>query len=65
MSPTPVSPSIIVPATDNVLMDVDSDPEAKQAAQELIQAQEWVRTINKAQDRRWEEQKRLEEEEEV
>ena len=35
-----MSPSIITPATDNVLMDIDSDLEAKKAAQELAQAQE-------------------------
>src|SRR5882724_4106587 len=57
------SPSNIVPIADNVPMDVDSDSEAEKVARELAQAQEWVRVANEAPKRRWEERKRLEEEE--
>src|SRR5882724_6154815 len=40
MSQTPFSPTVTAPLTDND-MDVDFDPDAKQAARELAQAQEW------------------------
>ena len=60
MSGTPFSPAI--PVTDHV-MDVDSDPDAEQAARELAQAQERVRMVNEAQERRREERKWKEEEE--
>src|SRR5882724_10188914 len=63
MSSALSSPSNIVPIANNVPMDVDSDSEAKQAAQELAQAQEWVRVTNEARERHQEERKRLEEEE--
>jgi len=62
---SPGSPSTLVPITDNVPMGMDSNTEAEQVALELAQAQEWVRTANKAQERCWEEQKRREEEEEA
>jgi len=39
MTSTPVSPSNITPITNNILMDVDSDAEAEQAALEPAQAQ--------------------------
>src|SRR5882724_13163414 len=54
MSSTPFSPAI--PVTDHI-MDVDSDLDAEQAAWELAQAQEWVRMVNEAQERRREERK--------
>ena len=43
-------------------MDINSDAEAEQAALELTQAQEQVHTTNEAREKRWEEQKRQEEE---
>ena len=46
-------------------MDIYSEPEAEQAAQELTQDQEQVPAIKEAQERHWEECKRREEEEEV
>ena len=55
MSPTPT-----IPFADNNL-DVDSDPEAEQAALELALAQERVRTAQEAQEKRWEERRRQEE----
>src|SRR5882724_5577215 len=60
MSGTPFSPAI--PVTENN-MDVDSNSEAKQAAREFAQAQEWLWIANEARERRQEEQKRKEEEE--
>ena|SRR5882724_11293655 len=62
MSSTPVSPSIITPITNNVLMNADSNVEAEQAALELAQAQEWVHATNEAQEKHQEERKRKEEE---
>ena len=61
MSQTPFSPTITAPLTNNT-MDVDSNPEAKQAALELAQAQEWVRAAQEAQEKCQEERKRQEEE---
>jgi len=61
MSQTPFSPTITAPLTNNT-MDVDSNPEAKQAALELAQAQEWVHATNEAQEKHQEERKRKEEE---
>ena len=61
MTSIPGTPSLTT--VDNVQMDVDSDSDAEQVAQELAQAQEWVRVINEAWVRCWEEWKRLEEEE--
>jgi len=46
-------------------MDVNPDPEAEHAAQQLTQAQEQVCAINEAWETHWEEWKILEEEEEV
>src|SRR5882724_2032077 len=60
MSGTPFSPTIPV-TEDN--MDVDSDSEAKQAAREFTQAQEWLWIANEAQERHREERKQKEEEE--
>ena len=60
MSGTPFSPA--APVADNV-MDIDSDPDAEQEAQELAQAQERVHIVNEARERRREEQKWKEEEE--
>ena len=60
MSGTPFSPA--APVADNV-MDIDSDPDAEQAARELAQAQERVRMVNEARERRQEERKWKEEEE--
>src|SRR5882724_11137042 len=54
MSGTPFSPTI--PVADNV-MDIDSNLDAEQAARELAQAQEQVRIVNKARERRREERK--------
>ena len=65
MTSTPISPSNIMPTTDNVQMDIDSDSEAKKVAWELAQAQEWVRTTNEAWEKCWEERKIKEEEEEA
>src|SRR5882724_3276773 len=64
MSQTPFSPTVTAPLADND-MDVDSDPDAEQAAQDLAQAQERVRIVNEARERRWEERKRKEEERKV
>src|SRR5882724_1908060 len=64
MSQTPFSPTVTAPLADND-MDIDSDPDAKQVARELAQAQERVRMINEAWERRWEEQKWKEEERKV
>src|SRR5882724_2866258 len=61
MSQTPFSPTITSPLPDNT-MDVDSDLEAKQAALELTQAQEWVHAAQEAWEKHWEERKRQEEE---
>jgi len=58
----PNSPSTIIPIAENVPMDVDSNSEAEQAALELTQAQEWVRTANEAQEKHQVEWKRQEEE---
>ena len=63
MSSIPSSPSHIIPTTDNIHMDMDSNSEAKQVAWELTQAQEWFHIANKAQEKHQEEWKRLEEEE--
>src|SRR5882724_3185556 len=65
MTSTPVSPPNITPITNNILMDVNSDAEAKQAALELAQAQEQVRAANEDWERCQEERKRREEEEEA
>ena len=65
MTSIPGTPSLITPIADNVPMDVDSDSEAKQAAWEFAQAQEWLWIANEARERRWEERKQKEEEEEV
>jgi len=62
MSGTPFSPA--APVADNVV-DVDSDPDAEQAARELAQAQERVRIVNEAREKRREERKRKEEERKV
>ena len=40
MTSIPGSPSLLTPTADNIQMDVDSDLEAEQAAQEFTQAQE-------------------------
>src|SRR5882724_3244968 len=64
MSQTPFSPTVTAPLTDND-MDIDSDPDAEQAARKLAQAQERVRLVNKARERRWEERKWKEEERKV
>ena len=61
MSSIPSTPSL--PTVNNIQMDVNSDSDAEQAAQELVQAQEQVRVINEARVRCREERKRLEEEE--
>jgi len=63
MTSIPGSSSNITPTADNIQMDVDSDSEAEQAAQELAQAQEQVRTANKAWEGHREERRRKEEEE--
>ena len=44
-------------------MDINSDAEAEQAAQEFAQAQEWLQIANEARERCQEEQKQKEEEE--
>jgi len=67
MSQSPSSSNVtIVPLTDNVLKDIDSDPEAEQEAQdmELIIQQAWekLRLVNEAWERCQEVQKKLEEE---
>ena len=55
MSPTPSSLTIAIPTLDNVLVDIDSDLEADQVAQDtelvLRQAQEKVRLVTEAQER--------------
>ena len=56
-------PANIMPTADNIQMDVNSNSEAEQAAQELAQAHEWVHTANEAQEKHQEEWKRKEEEE--
>src|SRR5882724_7292012 len=61
MSQTPFSPTITAPLTDNN-MEVDSDPEAEQAALEPTQAQEWVRATQEAREKHREECRRQEEE---
>ena len=61
MSQTPFSPTITAPLADNT-MDIDSNPEAKQAALELAQAQERVRAAQEAWEKRQEERRRQEEE---
>ena len=61
MSQTPFSPTITAPLSNND-MDIDSDPEAEQAAMELAQAQERVRAAQEAWEKCWEEQRRQEEE---
>jgi len=61
MSHTPVSPAITVPFAD-IVMDVNSNLDAKQAAWELAQAQERVRATQETQEKRREEWKRQEEE---
>ena len=61
MSQTPFSPTITAPLTDNN-MEVDSDPEAEQAALEPTQAQEWVRATQEAREKHREERRRQEEE---
>ena len=61
MSQTPFSPTITAPFADNAL-DINSDPEAEQAALELAQAQERVHTANEAWEKCQEEWKRQEEE---
>ena len=65
MTSTPVSPSNIAPTANNILMEVDSNLEAEQVAQEVAQAQDQVCATKEAQERHWEEWKRREEEEEV
>ena len=62
MSGTPFSPAIAAPVADKV-MDIDSDPEAEQAAREFVQAQERLQVANEAWERCREERKRKEEEE--
>jgi len=66
MSPTPSSSTVAIPSLNSVLMDIDSDPEADQEAQDvelvLRQAQEKVRLVAEAQERCQEDQKRKEEE---
>jgi len=56
----------IIPISDNVLMDINSDPEAQQEAHDmelvLQQAQEKLRLVNVAWERCQEEWKRLVEE---
>ena len=64
MSQTPFSPTVTAPLADNN-MDVDSDPDAEQAARELVQSQEWVRIVNEARERCQEERKQKEEERKV
>src|SRR5882724_3334751 len=64
MSQTPFSPTITAPLSNND-MDIDSDPEAEQAAMELAQAQERVRAAQEAWEKCWEEQRRQEEERKV
>ena len=61
MTSIPGSPSNASPITDNIQMDVNSDLEAEQAALELAQAQEQVRAIQEAWEKRREERKRQEE----
>ena len=65
MSPTLSSLKAVTPIFNNVFMDINSDPEAKQEPQEveLIIQQAWekLRLVNEAQERHWEEWKRLEE----
>ena len=65
MSFTLSSLNAVTPILNNVLMDIDSDPEADQEAQNtemiLWQAQEKLRLVNEAWERCWEEWKRLEE----
>ena len=61
MTSIPSTPSL--PTVDNIQMDVDSDSEAEQAAQEFTQAQERLHIANEARERRQEERKRKEEEE--
>src|SRR5882724_9422358 len=60
MSQTSFSPTIPAPFTDNN-MDVDSDPEAEQAAMELAQAKEQVHTTQEAWEKCWEDRRRQEE----
>ena len=62
MTSTPVFPSIITPIADNILMDANSDAEAKQVALELAQAQERVCATNEAWEKCREDWKRTEEE---
>ena len=66
MSPTPSSSTVAIPSLDSVLMDIDSDLEADQVAQDtelvLRQAQEKVRLVAEAQERHREDWKRNEEE---
>ena len=66
MSQSPSSSNIVAPVADNVFMEIDSNPEADQAAQEaelvLQQAQEKVRLVTEAWERCQEEWKRLVEE---
>jgi len=64
MSQTPFSPTITAPLADNT-MDVDSNPEAKQAALELAEAQEQVRATQEAREKHWEKRRRQEEERKV
>ena len=64
MSQTPFSPTITAPFTNNV-MDINSNPEAKQVALELAQAQERVHAAQEAQEKRQEEPKRQQEERKV
>ena len=65
MTSIPGTPSLITPIADNIQMDIDSDPEAEQAARKFAQAEEWLHIVNEARERRREEQKRKEEEEEA
>src|SRR5882724_2723400 len=64
MSQTPFSPTITAPLANND-MDIDSDLETEQAAMELAQAQERVRTTQEAREKCREEQRRQEEERKV
>src|SRR5882724_5056329 len=59
---SPGSPSTLVPITDNIPMDVDSDVVAEQAALELAQAQERLHITKEAWEKCREERKRQEEE---
>jgi len=66
MSQSPASSKLAAPTANNVFMDINSDCEAEQEAQDaeliLQQAQVKLRLVNEAQEHCREEWKRLEEE---